>query len=130
MKEKAQHPRNQKMSYSDFEVCGLLGLDEMDSQEANNSKLKSTHYQSDINYILSILIRVICASTQEEVCIFTFIYFCSFFEARSAHISLQIYYLHEPPIAAASTPHPWPDRRNDVLGCTSEENLWRQRRIG
>lgn len=80
MKEKAQYPRNQKMSYSDFEAHGLLGLDEMDSRDANNSKLKLTHHQSDIDYILSILVRVVCVSTQEEVCIFIFIYFCSFFE--------------------------------------------------
>ena len=129
MKEKAQYPRNQKISYSNFEARGLLGLDKMDSWDANNSKLKSTHHQSDIDYILSILVGVVCVSTQEEVCIFIFIYFCSFFKARSAYISLQVYYLHECPIAVTSTPHPWPDHWNDVLSCTSEENLRRQQRI-
>jgi len=102
----------------------------MDNREANNSTLKSTHHQSDIDNNLSILVEVVCASTQQEVCIFIFICFCSFVEVRGAHISLQTYYLHERPIAVTSVPHPWLDRRNDVLGRTSEESLRRQRRMG
>jgi len=58
----------------------LLDLDEMDNQEANISTVKLTHHQSDINDILSILIEVVCASTKQKMCIFIFIYFCSFFE--------------------------------------------------
>jgi len=59
----------------------LLDPDEIDNREANNSTVKSTHHQSDINDILSILVEVVCASTEQKVCIFIFIYFCSFFEA-------------------------------------------------
>ena len=90
----------------DFEDYGLLDLDDMDSREASNSTLKSANHQFDVDDILGMPckpVEVDRVNTREEVCVFIFICFCSFFEARSAHISLQTYYyLRERLIAVTS----------------------------
>jgi len=107
----------------DFEDHGLLDIDDMDSRKASNNTLKSTNHQSDVDDIPGMLykpVEVDRANTRQEVYIFIFICFCSFFEVRSAHIGLQAYYLHERLIAVTSILHPWPDHPQGVLGRPSE----------
>jgi len=97
----------------------------MDSRKASNNTLKSTNHQSDVDDIPGMLykpVEVDRATTQQEVYIFIFICFCSFFEVRSAHISLQAYYLHERLTGVTSILRPWPRPRGGggVLGRPSE----------
>jgi len=90
----------------DFEDHGLLDSDDMDSRDASNSTLKSANHQADIDHILDVLckpVEVVRANPRQEVCIFIFICcFCSLFEVRGAHISLQTSFLQERLIAVTS----------------------------